>query len=137
MSDGVTDFWNAMHIVNQSGANIALSIKAVGYKQLFSPSGPMRNVPNNHTQDDYNIQIPANGTAVIGAGIYRNGSFDQQTSVALGDLGTVNFSGTTEVHGSDISQVVFWSGASNVTVPTGTIWNFNNSTNPVLTVTIN
>jgi len=137
MSDGVTDFWNALHIDNKTGRDLSYTVKADGNKQLFSVSGPNRNVPNRGCSDEYNIAIPANGSFTIGGGIYRNGDFDQETHIEFVGLGKLNLSGTTQVHGGDISQVSFWSGASNVTAPTGVVWNFNNRTSPVLTLTIN
>jgi hypothetical protein len=132
---GVTDFWNAMHIVNILGKSLPFEVKAEGNKQLFSPSQAARNVPDGHTSDTYFIEIPANGSIVIGAGIFRNDDFDQETRVTFGSLGTLSFNQTEKVSGSDISQAVSWSGPQNVLVPTGVRWNFNKSTEPVLTIT--
>jgi hypothetical protein len=139
MSDGVTDFWNALHINNTTNTDQHFHIVAKGYKQLFSTDNGKRNVPDGHTDQEYDITIPANGSVTIGCGIFRNGSFDQQTSIEFVNSGTLNFTGTTAVHGSDMSQVTFWYPAANpsgpsFTVPTGTMWNFNNHTNPVLTI---
>ena len=136
----VTDFWNALHIVNRTGNNLTYSVTASGNKQLFSPSQDSRNVPDGHASDTYNVTIPANGETTVGCGILRNDDgyyYDQDTKVSFNGLGVLSFSGTTKVHSYDISQVAFWSGASNVNVPTGVVWNFNHSTDPVLTITIN
>ena len=132
----VTQFWNAMHVVNRTGTSMLLQVQAAGYKQLFSPSETSRNVPCRGAHDSYNINVPAYGSAVIGAGICRDGDFDQSAEVNFVGLGMLRFTGTTPVHSEDISQVVFWYGSPNVTAPTGVMWNFNHQELAVLTVTI-
>jgi len=134
---GVTDFWNAMQVVNNTGACICINVVANGYKQLLSPSQGMRNVPNAHTTDTYNLNVCAHSTTTLGCGIFRNSDFDQSMELALTGYGTLRFNGTAQEHGDDFSQIVSWDGGGNVTTPNSVYWNFNSSTASVLTITIN
>jgi hypothetical protein len=134
---GVTQFWNAMHIINNTDSVVSYNIQVNGYKQLFSTSQDKRNVPNAQTSDNFEVSIAPKSGMALGAGIFRNGSFDQSTHVQIGSLGTLTFNGTATIHGEDISQAIQWSGAPNVNYSTSAIWNFNHPGDLVVTVTIN
>ncbi len=140
MSDGVTQFVNALQIVNNTGSDLSIPVQANGYKQLFSPSWTARNVPDGPTSDGYTVNVAANGgAATIGAGIYRNGDFDQSAFLVLSGpvTGRLTFDSSQAIDGSDILQNVSWSGATNVSASTVTVrWNFNNKDNQLVTLTI-
>jgi hypothetical protein len=139
MSDGVTQFVNALNIVNNTGNDLSLPVQANGYKQLISPSWNARNVPNGPVSDGYTVHIPANSTVTLGVGIYRNGDPDQSTQIVFSGAvsGKLAFFKSEFQNGMDINQHVSWEGASNVTAPTAGYWNFNSSSSVVATITIN
>ena len=132
----VTQFWNAMHIVNTTGTSLAIPVQADGYKQLFSPSSSMCNVPGGSTSDSYTLNVCAHSTVVLGAGIYRNDDFDQSVTLNFQGYGVLIFDDSNAVNGSDIDQRVRWEGSDKVAAPTGCNWNFNHNGNLVVTLTI-
>ena len=138
MSDGVTQFPNALQINNNTPSCLTLQIQAGGYKQLFSPSWLARNVPEGSTSDGYTLTICPNSSYKLGVGFYRDSDYDQSANVTIANYGTLTFNGSTQVNGDNIQQNASWQGSVQVSLQVYNSplkWDFNNPNNGFLGLT--
>jgi hypothetical protein len=143
MSDGVTQFPNALQITNNTANCLTLYFQSNGSKQLFSPSFLARNVPDGGTSDGYTLMICPNSTYALGQGIYRDSDYTQSAIIQITASdksfnGTLTFNQTQQVNGDNIKQSAFWSGSTLASLQVYNpplIWDFNNPNNQYVGLT--